>query len=277
MDLTTLTAQELTALPRDRTPVILPLGSVEQHGPHLPLGTKAFLAEAVACEAARHLKTAGLVPLVAPTFPFTPCQISAGFPGCLSVAARTFSDLIFEVGQAFQREGFQWFYLVTMTFSPEAVKAIDVALGDLNKLPNFHAFDPMPLWSFSPNENLAQHLRDMGLDPAQELHADIKETGALLSLDPRLVRSEQLAALPPVRASPSWEFLKGNYSYLDMGAKDGYLGSPHLATPEIGRLFLDEAGLALAEAVRFTMDGNPLPPLPIQFRMLLKLIDLDEM
>lgn len=277
MNLATLTAQEIASHNRETTPILLPFGSIEQHGCHLPVGTKGFLAEAVAFEATPHLKTAGLTPLVAPTFPFTPCQVSAGFPANFPVGARTFSDLVYEIGQAFQREGFQWFFTVTMTISPEALKAIEVAMEDLNKLPTFHAFDPMPLWAFSPNEKLADHLRGLGLLPEQEIHADVKETAALLALDESLVRQDRLAGLPPVRATPAWEILKGNFSFQEMGAADGYLGSPSQATPELGKLFLAEAGIALAEAVKFTLAGNPLPPLPVHLRMLMKMIDLDDM
>ncbi len=283
MNLATLTAQEIASHDRETTPILLPLGSIEQHGSHLPVGTKGFLAEAIAFEATPPPKKAGPTPpppptpLVAPTFPFTPCQVSAGFPANIPVGARTFSDLVYEIGQAFQREGFQWFFTVTMTISPEALKAIEVALEDLNKLPSFHAFDPMPLWAFSPNEKLADHLRSLGLLPEQEIHADVKETAALLALDDSLVRQDRLAGLPPVRATPAWEILKGNFSYQEMGAVDGYLGSPNQATPDLGKLFLGEAGIALAEAVKFTMAGNPLPPLPVHLRMLMKMIDLDEM
>ncbi len=277
MNATTMTAREITALNRDITPVLLPLGSLEQHGPHLPAGTKGFLAEAIAAQASRHLKEAGLTPLVAPTYPFTPCHISEGFPGIFPIGARTFSDTIYEIGQAFHREGFHWFFPVTMTISPEALKAIDVALEDLNKLDGFKAFDPMPLWTFSPNETLGEHLRALNILPEHEIHADVKETSALLYLDPSLVKTDLLPRLSPVRTSPGWEILKGNYTFQQMGATDGFLGSPAQATPELGQRYLAEAALALAEAVRYGMAGNDLPPLPVPIRMLLKLIDLDEM
>ncbi|PIY17049.1 MAG: hypothetical protein COZ15_03600, partial [Elusimicrobia bacterium CG_4_10_14_3_um_filter_49_12_50_7] len=111
-----------------------------QHGEFLPTGTKGFLAEAIGFEAAWRLKKKGLTPLVAPTFPYTPCQVSYGFPSNFSIGARTFSDTIFEIGQSFQREGFKWFFPITMTISPEALKAIEVAMEDLNKIADFHAF-----------------------------------------------------------------------------------------------------------------------------------------
>ena len=47
-----LTSPEVAALDRDRTVLILPLGSVEQHGRHMPLGTDTLLAHAVSLAAA---------------------------------------------------------------------------------------------------------------------------------------------------------------------------------------------------------------------------------
>ena len=206
------------------------------------------------------------------------CYFECGKLNFLSrIGVRTFSDMVFEIGQSFQREGFKWFFPITMTISPEALKAVEVALEDLNKIPEFHAFDPMPLWTFTPNDRLAEKMQEMGLQPEQEIHADAKETGGMFYLDKNLVKSAHPPDFAPVKASPGWEILKGNFSFLEMGAKDGYLGSPDRATPELGRLFLEEAGFALSEAVKFAMNGNSLPPLPLQIRMLIKMIDLDDM
>ena len=54
-----LTSPEVAALDRDKTVLILPLGSVEQHGNHMPLGTDTLLAHAVSLAAARNLGRQG--------------------------------------------------------------------------------------------------------------------------------------------------------------------------------------------------------------------------
>lgn len=272
-----LTASDIAAVDKEKTVVFIPVGSIEQHGPHLPLGTKCFLSEAVACEAEASLKKNGIVAMIAPVFPFMPCQSSFGFPGCFSMGARTFSDALYEIGHSFKREGFSFVYYVNLSISPDAVKAVSVAVEDLNTLSDFRAYDPMPLWNFSPNERIEEILRGLNLEPAHELHADIKETSALLSLDPGLVQTSLLRQLTRCQINPSWEVLKGNFSYQEMGSETGYLGSPDAANPELGQIYLEEAGYALAEAVKFTLEGNELPELPLQIRMLLKMVDLDEM
>jgi creatinine amidohydrolase len=277
MNLSDLTSAEISALDRDSTVVVLPLGSIEQHGPHLPLGTKCYLSEAVAFAAAARLRSDELECLITPTLPFMPCQSSCGFPASFALAARTYSDALYEIGSSFSRDGFKYLYFVNLSISPDAIKAVDVAIEDLNTLKDFSAFDPMPLWNFSNNETIEALLKERNIDPASEIHADIKETSAALHLDPELVRSELLPGLAPCLINSTWEVLKGNFSFKEMGSRNGYLGSPALADPELGRVYIAEAAYALAEAIKYTLAGNALPDLPLQIRMLLKMVDLDEM
>ena len=276
MNLSTVTAAEIAALDRSQTIVFLPLGPAEQHGPHLPIGTKVFIAEALAFEASNYLKPAGLTCLTAPSLPFAPCQVSFGIPGTFSLNARAFSDFLFEIGQSFQREGFQWFFLINHSVSLECLKACETAVSDLNRLRDFHAFDPLPAIMFNRTPQIDQELKTLGCQPDREIHADARETSAMLYLDAELVDTEVLPQLPPHRPNLSFENLKGNFSYADMGAKNGYVGTPTAGNPEFGKLYIETAAAGLAESVRKALANQPLTQLPLQIRMLLKLIDLDE-
>ena len=135
----------------------------------------------------------------------------------------------------------------------------------------------MPLWTFARNEKLEPMLTDPGLEAGNEIHADAQETSAMLHLDQKLLRPEIAARLAACCVNPTWEVLKGNFSFKEMGSKDGYLGSPSVASAELGKVFIDEAAFALTEAIKFAAEGNNLPELPIPIRMLLKMVDLDEM
>lgn len=277
MNLNEYTSNELSVVDRDNTVILVPLGSVEQHGPHLPLGTKGFISETVAYRAGALLKKSGINCLIAPTFPFMPCHVSYGFQGNFSIGARTFSDAIYEIGQGFHKDGFKYLYYVNLSLSPDALKAVAVAIEDLNTLTDFNAFDPMPLWNFSPNDVINDELKTLGLEPSNEIHADVKETSVLLSIDESLVKTEMLSTLPSYKVNSSWEILKGNFSFLEMGAENGYLGSPASSNKQLGNIITQEAAFGLSEAIKFTLDGNELPELPMQIRMLLKMVDLDEM
>jgi creatinine amidohydrolase len=276
MNVLELTSPEIQELDRENAIVFLPIGTTEQHGPHLPMGTKGFIAETLAFQAGIQVKKSGRPCLVAPTLPYSTCQISFKAGPAFSIGARVFSDLVYEIGQAFFREGFRNFFVVNTTISPENLKAISVALDDLNRLEGFRAHDPMPSWILSHKLLLDDYLKQLGINPENEVHADVKETSALLYLDEEMVKKPLLCRLPPVPVNLSWETLKGHFTFRDMGADLGYIGSPGLAQPEIGKLYIEEGGEYLAECVQAILNGEALPGLPIPVRMFLTLIDLDE-
>ena len=80
-----LSAAELRARAAQEHLVILPLGSIEQHGPHLPVDTDVFLPTAIAEEAARRMART----FVAPALPFGQSAAHVSFGGTLSLRPET--------------------------------------------------------------------------------------------------------------------------------------------------------------------------------------------
>lgn len=277
MNLNTLTAAEIASYDRDQTLVLIPAGSTEPHGPHLPVGTKTYLAEALAFEIGQHLKDSGLRYLVAPVFPYLPCQASLGISGALTISARVASEMLYEIGAAVHRDGFRNVAFIHLSSSPEATKAVLTACDELAQLDGLSAIDPLSTIRFTNPPNITVALREAGVDPATELHADARETGAMLYLDPDLVKSDTARILSPRIVNIQWESLKGNYSWKDRGAVDGYAGTPSAATPKLGQIFLEEIGKIGADAIISTYNGGEPPVPPLSARLFLKLIDLDDL
>lgn len=277
MNLLDLTSHEISQINKEETIILLPVGSVEQHGPHLPVGTKCFIAETIAYETLNKLKTDEIPCLVAPTIPFMPCNTSIGFEGCYSVSARTFSDIIYEIAASFYADGFRLIVLVNMSISPEVIKGVNTAIEDLAKLEGLVVCDPMPIWNLSKNERLTSYLKKHGVNLSNELHGGATETSALWHLDPSLIRADYAKKLSPCVVNKTWEVLKGHFSFKEMGSEFGYIGTPAKANPEQGKFYLDSAAQGLYKATLAVRQGKPMPELPLQIRMLLKMIDLDEM
>ena len=95
-----LTMPGLEALQQQTRTVILPLGSLEEHGPHLPLGTDTFHAMEVA-------RRVGLLRpvVVAPPLFYGMCRSTREHPGTVSVSGDALRALLLSVGREFYRQG----------------------------------------------------------------------------------------------------------------------------------------------------------------------------
>src|SRR5215475_9256719 len=94
MSLTWTAVRDLTA---GRTVAVLPVGAIEAHGPHLPLGTDVVIAHAMARAGAERIADGGLGAVLLPPLPFTAAPFGARFAGTISIAPATVTALILDL------------------------------------------------------------------------------------------------------------------------------------------------------------------------------------
>jgi creatinine amidohydrolase len=112
-------------LARTRT-VIIPLGSIEQHGPHLPMHTDIFHAYEIARRAS------GIVPVfVAPPINFGVCRSTADFPGTIGIRSATLVSLVIDVAESLYRHGMKRFILYSGHAGANHMAALLSAADDL--------------------------------------------------------------------------------------------------------------------------------------------------
>lgn len=87
----------------DEALLLVPVGSVEQHGPHLPLATDAMIANAVTRTAAEQLDATGAKVLVAPSLNYGASGEHEGFPGTISIGHEALHLLLVEFGRSASR------------------------------------------------------------------------------------------------------------------------------------------------------------------------------
>ena len=95
-----LTNSDVVAALAERPLVLIPCGSTEQHGPHLPTGTDYFASLAI-CD----LVAPELPALVLPGMQFGVTPIHMGFPSTVSVSAATYEAVLVEVGASLAAHG----------------------------------------------------------------------------------------------------------------------------------------------------------------------------
>jgi creatinine amidohydrolase len=95
--------QRWPKVPRQEALLLVPVGSVEQHGPHLPLATDAMVANAVARAAAERLDGEGVTVLVAPSLNYGASGEHEGFPGTISIGHEALFLLLAEFGRSATR------------------------------------------------------------------------------------------------------------------------------------------------------------------------------
>src|SRR5882672_8841234 len=143
------TFREARTLARDaRVIVLLPLGAVEQHGPHLPLLVDWLGAEELARRIAPHLRRAGWHPVLAPSLPYGASPLAEDWSGTLSLSVATLRRVIVEVVRALARHGFRRVVLTNYQADPGHLRAMALARRDLVRVRGltllFAGFTPDP-------------------------------------------------------------------------------------------------------------------------------------
>lgn len=79
--------------------LLVPLGSTEQHGPHLPLNTDTVIADALALELVVRCRRAGVAASAAPALPFGASGEHEGFAGTISIGVEALKRMLVELGR----------------------------------------------------------------------------------------------------------------------------------------------------------------------------------
>ncbi len=149
----------------ETTIAVIPFGSIEHHGAHLPLGADSLLADAVGSDVATRLGA-----LLLPTVPVGDASQHAARPGTLTLQPDTVSDTAFQLGQSLARAGVRLIALVS-THGGNAA-ALQAAVQRL---------DAAGIAACAPQG-------DLGPDPGS--HSGPWLTSVMLALHPQLVRLE---------------------------------------------------------------------------------------
>ncbi len=251
MRLADLTTESLRALvAAHRVVALLPVGSVEPHGPHLPLSTDTVISEAVAALARERLEARGVVTLIAPTVPYGVTDYAGGFTGAISVPADTLTALLRAIVDAYLRDGIAHVCLVNNHLEPEHDAAVRAAVA--HTAPG-RASVACPLTRRWGRTLSAEY-------KSGACHAGRYETSLMLAAAPHTVDRATALALPNLTTSLSAAIASGQTTFAAMGLDRAYTGAPSEATAHEGRDMLDKLATMVVTEVTENLAAARLPP-----------------
>lgn len=213
---------------------VLGVGAIEQHGPHLPLGTDWMEADAVARGIAKELDA-----YLLPALPFSNSQAHASFRGTVSLTPETLAAVVGDVVSSLFAQGFKKVVVVNLHGGNTILR---VAIRELN-----YRHPDAKVLLVNPWIPAISGLKRLFPDFDNDLHAGDFETSLMLALEAGFVKSERQDQVPE---GMSGEF----FDYLPTAAMspNGVWGRPSLATAEKGQAALKIMVERSAEHIRDT-------------------------
>lgn len=241
--LTTLSWPAFRALASSRRVVaILPLGAVEAHGPHLPLGTDIVIAEAMAQAGATRLSARGFEVVLLPTLPVAPAPFAAGFAGTIDTAAAATSALIEGIVTSLSRHGVRATVIANAHHDPAHVAAIRAAVARFA--------DNAPAVAIFPDLTRRRWASRLTAEfQSGACHAGRYETSVLLAATPEAVRVDVMRGLAANPQSLVAAIARGDATFDAAGGPDAYFGAPGEATADEGREIIEQLGRIIEDAV----------------------------
>jgi creatinine amidohydrolase len=233
-----LTWTEAEALKAVQPIVLVPIGSTEAHGPHLPLATDAILSEELAARAAAALEAVGYTTIIAPTLSYAITHYASEFAGTISIAPETATALVADVCGSLVAQGFARVCLVNSHLEPAHVASLKQACARV----------PGVLFPDQMEKKWARTLTDEFKRGA--CHAGSYETSLVLAARPELVRDEVRRSLMVKPIDLARAMREGKRTFGEAGAPEAYFGDPAAASVEEGNDIYTRLMAMVVEEVR---------------------------
>ena len=215
--------------------VLLPLGVLEEHGPHLCLGTDIYTAHLHSVFVKERLEQSGFKVVIAPPFYWGICQSTGGFIGSFTIRKETAKALLLDIMMSLAQFGFKNVVGINAHGDIEQNVVMIEAFKEAAEKFGLHA-----CYAFS--QNILHHYGLKGDEPYicpvkqqtirvsaskyTDVHAGDIETATMGHFYPQLTSIENAKSLPPVGLDSEkiWTWLLGGHT--QSLSPDGYVGAP---------------------------------------------------
>jgi creatinine amidohydrolase len=239
-----MTQMEIATAIHAKQPVILPTGATEAHGPHMPTDTDTHQVEHIAWLLAQRLGA-----MVAPPVAYGISKTFEFFPGTISLSIPTYQRMLFEIGAALIKQGFE--HLIILNGNrPNGTANDAVARNLVDELDAAHTFKVSAVSYWEPGADRVHALRKSVVGGMG--HGCEFETSFQLATRPELVKMERLAGAQygPV----GWDLVAPTNPARTYARRPrpeaghaAIFGDPTQASAEAGQAFINTVVEALEE------------------------------
>jgi creatinine amidohydrolase len=249
-----LTWEEINEAVRDQRCALIPVATIEDHGPHLPVDADVVIVSAIT-ERAAQLAPDEIILLPCVRVGYSPHHID--FPGTLTIRWTTFVEYVLDIARSLAHHGFQKMLIVNGHGSNRPLLEMAARLTMVEH-PHVHcAFTSW--WDLQDVQVAFNAVRESPVTA----HACEIETSVYLAVDESRVAMDRARPDMSYRMSPHfWADLVGRKpdpsfknplwitEYWSVDSVNGVKGDPTKATREKGRVVIDAGGRELVEIVR---------------------------
>lgn len=210
---------------------IIPLGSIEQHGRHLPIGTDYFVADAISETLGDEINA-----LVYPAIPFSNCYEHKGSSGTLGFKPQTLINMIEDLVMGLYSQGFK---KIVILMAHGGIFSVPPMVRQLNALND--GLQVVCTYTGLKTEKISEIIENN-----DEIHAGERETSLMMYIKPESVKKEKIPGTDFVPDYPQ-PFL--NFAPLTSLSKTGVWGCPSYATEEKGEILFSEIVEAITQYI----------------------------
>jgi creatinine amidohydrolase len=227
-----LTWPQVKLLAQSEAVALLPVGSTEAHGPHLPLSVDVVIAEEVCRRVALRLAAKNRASVTFPALAYTLTDFAAAFSGTVSVQADTARALLRGVLEGIAQAGFGRVLVCNHHLEPAHFKLVHEAAAEARA-------------ARRAKIAVADHRRrPHGPRLGEEFmhggsHAGGYETSLMMAAAPQLVDEAVRRALPELKVDLPARIKAGAKDFLECGGDQAYFGAPAAATADEGNRLFD--------------------------------------
>ncbi len=221
---------EAEALFGPRTVAILPIGSTEPHGPHLPLDTDVTIAIAMARRTEERLASENVPCVLLPPLAYGLTNYTSGFAGRITLRSGTLWMVLEDIVTSLEQQGVTRIVFANAHLEPEHVQVLRGVIQD-------HATRGRDKAQVLFPDNTRRRFADtLGTEfKSGDCHAGQYESSLVMAADPASVREAERVKLPPVSIHLIEKMKAGVHGFKEAGADHAYCGDPAKASAREGR------------------------------------------